>query len=200
MHDTLAGHEGQRVACASPGPGVDEHRPAGSCARGSRHLGSSVYPRRTRPHISASRITEALEDARGTRGGSSTVEPRPSKAMMRVRLPSAAFQASSASVRIPGAAAPPAAESRERLTPARPRALLRRHSPCPRRPRGRPGQPVVRAPSSVTVNPLSARPSGEHSIATSHACSRGWPKRCSGTERAIPARTASGYLAIASVS
>ena len=51
---------------------------------------------------------------------------------------------------------------------------------------------LSRAPSSVIVDPFSAFPSGEHSSATSHACSRGSPNRCIGTERAMPARTVSG--------
>jgi len=52
----------------------------------------------------------------------------------------------------------------------------------------------------VIVEPFSALPNGEHSSATSHACSCGWPSRPSGTDRPIPARTVSGYFSIASVS
>ena len=57
-----------------------------------------------------------------------------------------------------------------------------------------------RAPSSVTTEPLSARPSGDAISATSQACSSGRPSRPSGTERAAPARTGAGYFWIASVS
>src|ERR1700760_2259494 len=59
---------------------------------------------------------------------------------------------------------------------------------------------LSRAPSSVTVDPLNAPPSGEARSATSQACSPGIPSRCTGTERDIPARTAAGYLTITSVS
>src|ERR1019366_2854213 len=56
------------------------------------------------------------------------------------------------------------------------------------------------APSSVTTEPLKALPNGDASSVTSHACSLTFPRRCTGTERDIPARTAAGYLTITSVS
>src|SRR4029077_4661067 len=59
---------------------------------------------------------------------------------------------------------------------------------------------LSRAPSSVPVEPLNTRPSGDASNATNHACSTTVPVRCSGTERDIPARTLAGYLTITSVS
>src|SRR4051794_23703435 len=59
---------------------------------------------------------------------------------------------------------------------------------------------LSRAPSSVTTDPLSRRPSGEASRAISQACSSGRPSRPRGTDRAAPCRTTSGYFWIASVS
>src|SRR5258708_2662389 len=58
---------------------------------------------------------------------------------------------------------------------------------------------LSRPPSRVTVDPLKARPSREQSIATSQACSIGFPNRWIGTVREAPARTDSGYLAVTSV-
>jgi hypothetical protein len=85
------------------------------------------------------------------RGGSSTVEPRPSKAMMRVRFPSAASTRSrlAAGTR---AASPPALAATTRLSPAAPAR------PAPAAPPSAPPPPRPRAPAEATAQTSCPEP------------------------------------------